>query len=181
MTSTTTAASRLAAVRSQVTSTEWEARVDLAACYRLIALFGMSDLIYNHATVRVPGTEDEFLINPYGYMYEEITASSLLKIDLQGRILFNPHEEYEINHAGYVVHSAVHAAREDARCVLHTHSRAGVAVSAQKNGVLPIVLPEQAAGLAHQLAAAGFEPVPVDLSELLKAGGGPKCCTLELR
>lgn len=162
MNSTATASRRLAAVRSQVSSAEWEARVDLAACYRLIALYGMSDLIYNHATVRVPGTEDEFLINPYGYMYEEITASSLVKIDLEGRILFNPHEEYEINHAGYVVHSAVHAARHDARCVIHTHSRAGMAVSALRCGLLPLT---QTAMRFGRVGYHDYESVAVDVAE----------------
>jgi len=149
-------------VRSSVSSQEWEARVDLAACYRLIALFGMSDLIYNHATVRVPGTEDQLLINPYGYMYEEITASSLVRIDLQGRILFNPHDVYEINHAGYVIHSGVHSARHDAHCVIHTHSRAGMAVSALKCGLLPLT---QTAMRFGTVAYHDYESVAVDLEE----------------
>ena len=159
---TAPSSARLSAVRNQVTAEEWRARVDLAACYRLIALFGMSDLVYNHATVRVPGTGDEFLINPYGYMYEEITASSLVKVNLEGRILFNPHEDFQINAAGYVIHSAVHAARHDARCVIHTHSRAGMAVSALKCGLLPLT---QTAMRFGNVAYHEYESVAVDLEE----------------
>ena len=152
----------LSAVRAQVSAEEWEARVDLAACYRLIALFGMSDLIYNHATVRVPGTEDELLINPYGYMYEEITASSLVRINLAGEETFNPHANYGINHAGYVIHSAVHAVRHDAKCVIHTHSRAGMAVAALKCGLLPLT---QTAMRFANVAYHDYESVAVDVDE----------------
>lgn len=153
----------LSEVKSRVSAAEWQARVDLAACYRLIALYGMSDLIYNHATVRVPGTEDEILINPYGYMYEEITASSLVRINLAGDILFNPHgDEYGINLAGYVVHSAVHAARHDAQCVIHTHSRAGMAVSALKCGLLPLTQTSMRFG---KVAYHDYESVAVDVDE----------------
>ena len=119
-----------------VTAAEWERRVDLAACYRLVAMFGWDDLIFTHISARVPGPEHHFLINPYGLLFSEITASSLVKVDLEGRkVLDSP---YEINPAGFVIHSAVHAAREDAACVLHTHSINGVAVSATKGGVLPV-------------------------------------------
>ncbi|HEY9460106.1 MAG TPA: class II aldolase/adducin family protein, partial [Paralcaligenes sp.] len=122
--------------KARVSNTEWQTRIDLAACYRLMPLFGMSDLIYNHITARIPGEKEHLLINPYGLMYEEITASSLITIDLEGNILLNPNRDCEINQAGYVIHSAVHAARKDVHCVIHTHSRAGMAVSALKCGLL---------------------------------------------
>src|SRR5215470_2819663 len=115
---------------------EWQRRVDLAACYRLVALYGWDDLIFTHISARLPGPEHQFLINPYGMTFDEVTASSLVKIDLEGRkVMESP---YEINPAGFTIHSAIHAAREDAKCVLHTHSLNGVAVSATKHGVLPI-------------------------------------------
>lgn len=115
---------------------EWQTRIDLAAAYRLVALFKWDDLVFTHISARVPGTHDAFLINPYGLMFEEITASSLVKVDLAGNKLDDsPHP---VNPAGFTIHSAVHAARHDAACVLHTHTLNGVAVSAQKGGVLPI-------------------------------------------
>jgi ribulose-5-phosphate 4-epimerase/fuculose-1-phosphate aldolase len=126
------------AIHERVSEAEWQTRVDLAACYRLMALYGMTDLIYNHITARIPGTADELLINPYGMLYEEITASSLVKIDIEGNILLQPDHEYGINPAGYVIHSAVHQARHDVQCVIHTHSRAGMAVSAMSCGLLPL-------------------------------------------
>lgn len=117
-------------------TSEWKQRVDLAACYRLVALFGWDDLIFTHISARVPGPEHHFLINPYGLMFNEITASSLVKVDIRGHKMDNsPHD---INPAGFNIHSAVHAAREDANCVLHVHSINGVAVSAQKEGLLPL-------------------------------------------
>jgi ribulose-5-phosphate 4-epimerase/fuculose-1-phosphate aldolase len=123
-------------VKGQVSEGEWEQRVDLAACYRLVAHFKWDDLIFTHVSARVPGPEHHFLINPYGMMFEEITASSLVKVDLSGRkVMESP---YEINPAGFTIHSAIHAAREDAKCILHLHSLNGVAVSARKEGVLPI-------------------------------------------
>jgi ribulose-5-phosphate 4-epimerase/fuculose-1-phosphate aldolase len=123
-------------VRSQVSDAEWEQRVHLAACYRLVAHYHWDDLIFSHISTRVPGPEHHFLINPYGMFFEEITASSLVKIDLAGgKVMDSP---YEINPAGFTIHSAIHAAREDALCVLHLHSLNGVAVSAQAEGVLPI-------------------------------------------
>ena len=126
----------LQAVRSRVSADEWARRVDLAACYRLIAVHGWDDLVFTHVSARVPGPEHHFLINPYGFLFEEITASSLVKVDLEGRKL--DASPYEINPAGFVIHSAIHAAREDAHCVVHVHSVNGVAVSAQRGGVLPI-------------------------------------------
>ena len=123
-------------IRKQVTDEEWQVRVDLAACYRIIAMYGWDDLVFTHISARVPGSEDHFLINPYGQLFEEITASSLVKVDLNGeKVLDSPHP---VNPAGFVIHSAVHAARDDAGCVLHTHTKAGIAVSAQADGLLPI-------------------------------------------
>jgi ribulose-5-phosphate 4-epimerase/fuculose-1-phosphate aldolase len=127
---------RTAAVRDVVSSEEWQARVDLAAAYRLTALYGWDDLIFTHISARVPGPEHHFLINPYGMMFDEITASSLVKIDLDGKKVMD--SPYDINPAGFTIHSAVHAAREDAKCVMHLHTRHGVAVSAQRQGLLPI-------------------------------------------
>ncbi len=123
-------------LRDQVTPEEWKARVDLAAAYRLVALFGWDDLVFTHLSVRVPGPEHHFLINPFGMMFEEVTASSLVKVDLHGKKV-TP-SAFEINPAGFTIHSAIHAAREDALCVMHVHSINGVAVSAQKHGLLPI-------------------------------------------
>ena len=125
-----------ATLRSQVSPEEWQTRIDLAAGYRLVALNGWDDLVFTHLTARVPGAEHHFLINPYGMLFEEVTASSLVKVDLSGnKAMPSP---YEINPAGFVIHSAVHAARPDAQCVMHLHTDAGVAVSAQKEGLLPI-------------------------------------------
>lgn len=124
------------AVQAVVSEQEWEQRVNLAACYRLVADFGWDDLIFTHISARVPGPEHHFLINPYGMMFDEITASALVKVDLDGnKVVDSP---CEINPAGFTIHSAIHAAREDAQCVLHVHSVNGVAVSAQARGVLPI-------------------------------------------
>ena len=123
-------------IKMQVSDEEWKARVDLAACYRIVAMHGWDDLVFTHISARVPGGEDHFLINPYGLLFEEITASSLVKVDLDGeKVLDSP---YPVNPAGFVIHSAIHASREDAGCVLHTHTKAGIAVSAQADGLLPI-------------------------------------------
>lgn len=123
-------------VRKEVSEEEWQARVDLAACYRLIAMYGWDDLVFTHISARVPGPDEHFLINAYGLLFEEMTASSLVKVNLGGdKVLPSP---YSINPAGFTIHSAVHEARPDVGCVLHTHSRAGVAVSAQADGLLPI-------------------------------------------
>jgi len=130
----------LSSLKDKVTPEEWQLRVDLAACYRLVAAYGWSDLIYTHISAKLPesvsGPEPQFLINPYGLMFDEITASSLVKVDMQcNKVIDSP---YPVNPAGFVIHSAVHEVRHDATCVLHTHTRAGVGVSAQKNGLLPI-------------------------------------------
>jgi ribulose-5-phosphate 4-epimerase/fuculose-1-phosphate aldolase len=121
---------------NEVPRDEWQTRVDLAAAYRLVALYGWDDLIFTHLSARVPGPEHHFLINPYGMMFEEITASSLVKINLQGEIV-SP-SPYFVNPAGFTIHSAVHAAREDALCVIHLHTHYGIAVSAQEKGLLPL-------------------------------------------
>lgn len=123
-------------LENKVSAEEWTLRCDLAACYRLVALHGWTDLVFTHISARLPGEGHRFLINPYGLLFEEITASSLIAIDQEGNKLSE--SPFKVNKAGFVIHSAIHAARDDARCVLHTHTRAGVAVSAQKCGVLPI-------------------------------------------
>lgn len=124
-------------VRARVSAEEWQARVDLAACYRLMDHYKMTDLIYNHITLRIPGTE-HLLINLYGLLYKEITASSLVKIDVEGTIIDKPDSEYGLNVAGYVIHGAIHAARPDVTAVIHTHTRAGMAVSSMTCGLLPL-------------------------------------------
>jgi ribulose-5-phosphate 4-epimerase/fuculose-1-phosphate aldolase len=126
----------LQSVREAVSREEWEQRVALAAAYRLVAHFHWDDLVFTHLSARVPGADHHFLINPYGMMFDEITASSLVKIDLDGKKVMD--SPYEINPAGFTIHSAIHAAREDAHAVLHVHSQNGIAISANKNGVLPI-------------------------------------------
>ncbi|MDQ0590633.1 class II aldolase/adducin family protein [Variovorax paradoxus] len=142
-------------IQKLVSAEEWQLRVDLAACYRLVALYGWSDLVFTHISARIPGPEHHFLINPYGLMFDEITASSLVKVDQQcNKIIESP---YAVNPAGFVIHSAVHAAREDIQCVLHTHTRAGIAVSAQKNGVLPIS--QQSTFVLASLAYHDYEGV----------------------
>lgn len=148
--------------RDAVSDAEWRTRVDLAAAYRLMPLFGMSDLVYNHITASIPGEKGKLLINPFGFMYEEVTASSLITIDLDGKVLFNPNEDYGVNQAGYVIHGAVHAAREDVHCVVHTHSRAGMAVSALKCGLLPLT---QTAMRFAGIAYHDFEGPAIDLAE----------------
>lgn len=153
---------RLRSIRDQVGPEEWKTRVDLAACYRLFAHYGMTDLIYNHITARVPGTE-HFLINSYGMLYEEVTASSLQKIDIDGDVILKADNEFGINPAGYVIHSAVHAGREDAGCVTHSHTRAAVAVSANQGGLLP--LSQSAMMFYGEIAYHDFEGPAVNLEE----------------
>jgi ribulose-5-phosphate 4-epimerase/fuculose-1-phosphate aldolase len=139
---------------------ERDVRVELAACYRLIAHFGMDDLVYTHISARVPGTE-HFLINPYGLMFHEITASSLVKIDWDGNVV-EP-TEYEVNKAGFVIHSAVHMARPEVACVLHTHTRAGVAVSCLEEGLLP--LNQFSLGFYGRVAYHDYEGIALDVDE----------------
>ncbi|MBC7572734.1 MAG: class II aldolase/adducin family protein [Herminiimonas sp.] len=152
---------QIPSMQQRVSPEEWQTRVDLAACYRLVADFGWSDLVFTHITARVPGTEDQFLINPYGMMFDEISASSLVKIDLKG----NKIEEspFPVNPAGFTIHSAIHAVRHDAQCVLHVHSLNGVAVSAQKEGVLP--LSQQSIFILASLAYHGYEGVALNEEE----------------
>ena len=148
-------------LRAQVSDAEWALRTDLAACYRLVALFGWDDLIFTHISARVPWPEHHFLINPYGLLFSEITASSLIKVDLDGRkVADSPHE---VNPAGFTIHSAVHAAREDAQCVLHVHSVNGVAVSAQAEGVLP--LSQHSIFVLSSLAYHDYEGVALNEDE----------------
>ena len=140
---------------------EWQARVDLAALYRLVAMYGWDDLIYTHISARIPGPEHHFLINPYGMLFEEITASSLVKIDLEGNVL--QETPYFINPAGFTIHSAVHAAREDAHYVMHLHSDAGVAVAAQKEGLLPLT--QHSLVVLPRLTYHDYEGIALNLDE----------------
>ncbi len=132
---------QIVSMQSRCTPEEWQARIDLAACYRLVDLYGMSDMMANHISSHVPGESGAFLINPYGMMYEEITASSLIKVNLAGEILAKPaygELDYGINRAGYVIHSAIHAERPEVACIIHTHAWASMAVSALECGLLPV-------------------------------------------
>ncbi len=148
-------------VRDRVSDEEWAVRVDLAAAYRLVAYYGWDDLIYTHISARVPGPEHHFLINPYGMMFEEIAASSLIKIDMDGELVME--SGYGVNKAGFTIHSAVHEARDDARCVIHLHTLDGTAVSTDSRGLLPL---NQTALLIRDLIAwHDYEGVAVDLDE----------------
>lgn len=151
-----------AEVKAHVSDAEWAVRVDLAAAYRLVDLYGWTDMVYNHISARVPGPEHHFLINPYGLAYDEITASSLIKIDLAGNIVYAPDPDYGINAAGYVIHSAIHEALPDAGCVIHTHTPAGMAVAALKCGLLPIC---QTAMRFPTVACHDYEGVALELDE----------------
>jgi ribulose-5-phosphate 4-epimerase/fuculose-1-phosphate aldolase len=156
----TTASASLRSVRDAVSPEEWAVRVELAAAYRLVALFGWDDLIFTHLSVRVPGTP-EFLINPYGHLFEEITASSLVRIDADGnKVDDSPHQ---VNPAGFVIHSAIHHGRADAHCVMHLHTVAGQAVAAQPKGLLPIT--QTAMHLFGDLSHHDFEGIATDLAE----------------
>ncbi|WP_426167268.1 class II aldolase/adducin family protein [Sandarakinorhabdus sp. DWP1-3-1] len=148
-------------VKDQVTPEEWQIRVDLAAAYRLVALYGWDDMIFTHLSARIPGPEHHFLINPYNLMFEEITASSLVKIDVEGHpVMETP---YITNPAGFTIHSAIHMARDDAQAVMHVHTRAGQAVSAMTEGLMPIT---QTALIArHDLAYHEYEGIATDLEE----------------
>ena len=164
-------------VRARVSADEWDVRVNLAAAYRLVAHFGWDDLIFTHISARVPGREHHFLINPYGMLFDEITASSLVKVDLDGSKVLE--SDYAINPAGFVIHSAVHAAREDALCVLHVHSVNGVAVSAQKDGLLPIS--QHAATVLPSLGYHDYEGVALRDEEkprLVRDLGNRRCLIL---
>jgi ribulose-5-phosphate 4-epimerase/fuculose-1-phosphate aldolase len=151
----------LRAVREQVSEAEWRQRVDLAACYRLVALYGMDDVVFTHISARVPGPEHHFLINPYGFTFDEMTASSMVKVDLDGNKVMA--SDHDINPAGFTIHSAVHAAREDANCVLHTHSVNGIAVSAQRAGLL--ALSQHSMFVLASLAYHDYEGVALEEDE----------------
>jgi len=148
-------------LKGRVSAEEWQARVDCAALYRLVALHGWDDMIFTHISMRVPGPEHHFLINPYGMFFEEITASSLVKVDLDGQIVAPT--PYYINPAGFTIHSAIHGAREDALCVIHLHTDAGVGVSAQREGLLPLT--QNALLLRPNLAYHDYEGVALNLDE----------------
>ena len=149
-------------VQNKVSAEEWQTRIDLAACYRLVALYGWTDLVFTHITAKIPGVENQFLINPYGMLFDEITASSLVKIDLGGNKL-DADNPFPVNPAGFTIHSAIHAARHDAKCVLHVHTANGVAVSAQKSGVLPIS--QQSIFVLASLAYHDYEGVALNADE----------------
>ncbi len=148
-------------LKEVVSAEEWKLRVDLAACYRLVAAYGWSDLVFTHVSARIPGPEHHFLINPYGLMFDEITASSLVKIDQNCTKLSD--SPFPVNPAGFTIHSCIHGVREDAGCVLHTHTRAGIAVSAQKGGVLP--LSQQSTFVLASLAYHDYEGVALNEAE----------------
>ena len=156
---------QLPSLKGKVSDAEWQARVDLAACYRLVAIYGMADMAANHISARVPGEEGTFLINAYGMMYEEITASSLLKVDHHGNILTSPDFgdlKYGLNKAGSVIHSAIHHARADVGCVIHTHSWASMAISSLECGLLPLT---QTAMRFLKISYHNYEGVVLDESE----------------
>jgi ribulose-5-phosphate 4-epimerase/fuculose-1-phosphate aldolase len=160
-------------LRPEMSAAEWQQRVELAACYRLLAHFRMTDLIYTHCTVRVPGEPGRFLINPYGHRWEEITASSLVKIDVEGNKVGD--SPYRVNPAGFTIHSAVHMSRHDAACVIHTHTRAGMAVASLKEGLLP--LNQIALQFYGRLGIHDYEGIALDLDERERiiADLGSKC------
>ena len=152
-------------LEGNVSAAEWEARVDCACAYRLVRIFNMDDIVYNHISARIPGTE-HFLLNPMGLMYDEICASSLIKVDLAGNVLWQPEFpeglSYKFNPAGYVIHSAVHEAKPDIRCVIHTHSLAGMAVGSLKSGLLPMT---QTAMRFAKVAYHDYEGVVLEMAE----------------
>ena len=151
-----------ASIKNRVRAEEWQTRIDLAAAYRLVAQYGWDDLVFTHITAKIPGVENQFLINPYGMMFDEITASSLVKIDLGGNKL-DEDNLHPVNPAGFLIHSAIHAARHDAKCVLHVHTPNGIAVSAQKGGVLPIS--QQSIFVLSSLAYHEYEGVALNDDE----------------
>lgn len=153
--------SEIVSLRDHVSEEEWQARVDLAALYRLIARHGWDDLVFTHITLRVPGEEDHFLMNPFGMLFGEINASSLVKVDIDGNIISKT--PYPINRAGFLIHSPIHRTRHDARCVVHLHTDAGTAVASQKQGLLPIS--QQALTLYRDVAYHDYEGLVFDEDE----------------
>jgi len=155
------AAHAIESLEGKVSAEEWQLRVDLAATYRLVAMYGWDDMIFTHISARVPGPEHHFLINPYGLLFEEITASSLVKIDMDGnKVVESP---YPVNPAGFTIHSALHMNRDDAHCVIHLHTDDGVAVSAQEDGLLP--LDQHAMMITGDVAYHDYEGIALDLDE----------------
>ncbi len=152
---------KIPSLKEVVAAEEWQLRVDLAAAYRLVAAYGWSDLVFTHISARLPGPGHHFLINPYGLMFDEITASSLILVDQECNKLRD--SPFPVNPAGFTIHSCIHAVRDDAGCVLHTHSRAGVAVSAQKAGVLP--LSQQSTLILNSLAYHDYEGIALHPDE----------------
>src|SRR5436190_3586540 len=148
-------------VRQTVSPEEWEAREDLAACYRLCVHYRMTDMIYNHISLRVPGSDDHFLINAFGLLYEEVSASNLIKVDIDGNLIDG--DMLEANPAGFVIHAAIHQARPDLHCVFHTHTRSGVAISAQEKGLLPIS--QHAMRFFNRLGYHDYEGIALDMDE----------------
>ena len=148
-------------VKNQVSPEEWQVRQDLAAAYRLVAHYGWDDMVFTHLSARVPGPQEHFLLNPYGFQFSEVTASNLVKVDLEGNIVLN--NGYEVNAAGFTIHSAVHMAREDAHAVMHLHTDHGVAVATMQEGLLPIT--QHALFVYHDLAYHDWEGVALDLDE----------------
>ena len=148
-------------IKSQVSEEEWKTREDLAAAYRLVANYGWDDMVFTHLSARVPGPDEHFLLNPFGVLFEEVTASSLVKIDLDGAVVLD--NGYQVNAAGFTIHSAIHGAREDAQAVMHLHTDAGVAVSCMEEGFLP--LNQHAMFVYHDVAYHDWEGVALNLDE----------------
>lgn len=155
------AISAISSIRSQVTEAEWQVRQDLAAAYRIIAHYGWDDMVFTHLSARVPGPDEHFLLNPFGFLFNEVTASNLVKVDLDGNIILD--NGYTVNAAGFTIHSAVHMSREDAHAVMHVHTDSGVAVSSTKEGFLP--LNQHAMFVYHDLAYHDWEGVALNLDE----------------
>ena len=156
---------RFKSLKGKVSAAEWQARVDCACAYRLVRHYGMDDMIYNHISARVPGTED-FLLNPFGLLYEEICASALIKVNLKGEVLWQPEWpkglNYTFNLAGFVIHGAIHEARADVHCIIHTHSLAGMAVASLEKGLLPMT---QTAMRFSKVAYHDYEGVVLEMDE----------------
>lgn len=153
--------SNVATLKQKMSEAEWQMRVDLAACYRLVDLYGWSDLLATHLSARVPDADDQFLINPFGLMFDEMKASDLIKVEEDGTELSE--SEYNINPAGFVIHSAVHMARPEVACVMHTHTAAGVSVATQEDGLLPLT--QQALAVMAQSGYHDYEGIAFDLAE----------------
>ena len=164
---------QIPSLKEVVSAEEWQLRVDLAAAYRLVAVYGMSDLVFTHVSARIPGPEHQFLINPYGMLFDEITASSLVKVDQACNKLSD--SPFPVNPAGFTIHSAIHQARENAGCVMHTHTRAGIAVSTQKAGILPIS--QQSTFILSSLAYHDYEGVALNEDEKPRLQADLGSCT----